>query len=671
MLKKWAIFLLLTFVCSISLPYVYALDEVIDELDTNEEEEIVEAVEEKTENTEIVKDSTVEEKIENDPIINNDGQIENVTVSNNEIAKEMKETKVVVASKGEVKVVKATRASTGAFEQVTSYTGKKIWDDASDIDELRPTSLNVVLLVNGVANEEYTATWTKNENEWTYTFENLPIFDANGKAISYSVDETKVPEGYELTKKVTPTEYTINIDEVTGDILRRETTCSTVEFQLSKTSADLYFLVAKKGNEFIIWTNKPLSDSEKEAIFNEIEKSGLMHEFKRDRAHFAYGEGKHNLSDGYITVTVDSNGNGVLTFDDPSTWSYWGEATLEAGKQITYNPGTTELTNTHEVEYTEATVVKVWDDKDDQDGIRPGSITMTLSNGDTVELSESNDWTATIKDLPKSKKGVDIEYSWTETEPTGYKNIKTEKEGTTTTITNQHIPEETEATVVKVWDDKDDQDGIRPTSITMTLSNGDTVELSESNDWTATIDKLPKKNKGVDIEYTWSETEPGGYKMIKAEKKGTTTTITNQHIPEVKNIIVTKVWDDDDDANGARPGSVTVRLIANNNELESAILSDENGWTYTFEKYAVNEKGKEIEYEVTEDEVNLYKTNIEKTDTGFVVTNKYDAPTGDEEEEEEEPVNPHTADHISTHVRMLFMSVMTIINCAYFMIKKN
>ena len=92
---------------------------------------------------------------------------------------------------------------------------------------------------------------------------------------------------------------------------------------------------------------------------------------------------------------------------------------------------------------------------------------------------------------------------------------------------------------------------------------------------------------------------------------------------------------------------------------------------YTFEKYAVNEKGKEIEYEVTEDEVNLYKTNIEKTDTGFVVTNKYDAPTGDEEEEEEEPVNPHTADHISTHVRMLFMSVMTIINCAYFMIKKN
>ena len=156
----------------------------------------------------------------------------------------------------------------------------------------------------------------------------------------------------------------------------------------------------------------------------------------------------------------------------------------------------------------------------------------------------------------------------------------------------------------------------------------------------------------------------------------TTTTITNQHIPEETDITVTKVWDDDDDANGARPKSVTIRLIVNDKEIESIELSDANGWTYTFEDYAVFENGKEVEYIITEDEVNLYKSNIEENEIGFVVTNTYNAPTGDEEEEEQEQdeedtTNPHTADHISTYIRTLFMSLITLINCAYFILKNN
>ena len=80
--------------------------------------------------------------------------------------------------------------------------------------------------------------------------------------------------------------------------------------------------------------------------------------------------------------------------------------------------------------------------------------------------------------------------------------------GTITSITNTHVPEETEATVKKVWDDNDDQDGIRPEELEVTLSNGTSVTLNEDNNWTAKVENLPKyENHGEEIEYTWTEGE--------------------------------------------------------------------------------------------------------------------------------------------------------------------
>ena len=79
--------------------------------------------------------------------------------------------------------------------------------------------------------------------------------------------------------------------------------------------------------------------------------------------------------------------------------------------------------------------------------------------------------------------------------------------GTVTTLTNTHTPETTEATVKKVWDDANNQDGIRPAELTVELSNGDTVTLNEANKWTATIGNLPKYADGEEIAYTWTEND--------------------------------------------------------------------------------------------------------------------------------------------------------------------
>ena len=100
-----------------------------------------------------------------------------------------------------------------------------------------------------------------------------------------------------------------------------------------------------------------------------------------------------------------------------------------------------EVVNSYSDEKTEATIKKVWNDFNNQDGIRPDSITVSLNNGESVVLNEDNNWSATIKDLPKYGKGVEIEYKWVEENiPNGYELTDTSINETVTTITNSHTP---------------------------------------------------------------------------------------------------------------------------------------------------------------------------------------------------------------------------------------
>ena len=85
---------------------------------------------------------------------------------------------------------------------------------------------------------------------------------------------------------------------------------------------------------------------------------------------------------------------------------------------------------------------------------------------------------------------------------------------------------------------------------------------------------------------------------------------------------MTKNWKNDTAAN--RPASITVRLKADGNEVETKTVSpDSDGnWTVDFENLPVNKNGKEIKYTVTEDEVQKY--NVEYSgnmDDGMVITN--------------------------------------------------
>ena len=317
-----------------------------------------------------------------------------------------------------------------------------------------------------------------------------------------------------------------------------------------------------------------------------------------------------------IVITVSDNGDGTLKV----------ERTGDAA-DIVFN-------NRYDV--TEATVKKIWDDNDNQDGIRPDDLVIALMKGEEkiaeVVLNDDNGWTETVKDLAKYEKdGVtEIEYTWVEVEiPEGYTLKSMEKEGVITSIINPHTPEVTEATVKKIWDDNDNQDGIRPDRLLVNLMNGETViatvELYDYNDWTATVSDLSKYEKGVEIVYTWSEVDlPEGYELSGSVCEATVTTLTNTHTPEKIEIKGGKIWRGEIDPINSRPVSITVRLYADGEQIRSIEVTSLNDWTFSFDGLDKYKDGKQIVYTLGEVPVPGYVTEID--DENYIIVNDWITP---------------------------------------------
>ena len=153
------------------------------------------------------------------------------------------------------------------------------------------------------------------------------------------------------------------------------------------------------------------------------------------------------------------------------------------------------------------------------------------------------------------------------------------------------------------------------------------VTLTAANNWTATIDHLPKYDNGQLITYTWSEQNlPAGYSLTGTAENGTLTTLTNSHTIEKTQVTVTKKWEDANNQDGYRPASVTVNLLADGTKIDSAVLNVENSWTHTWTGLDKKANGTAIDYTVTEDAVANYTTNITKASDGtftYTVTNTH------------------------------------------------
>lgn len=334
------------------------------------------------------------------------------------------------------------------------------------------------------------------------------------------------------------------------------------------------------------------------------------------------------------TVVLSEDNQWIATFSNLKKYTDGTEIVYTVkeisevdGYRTFYSDDTFTITNTHEVEKIDKTVTKVWDDADNQDGVRPDEVTvLLLANGvsteKTITLNEGNDWTATFENLDKKEAGRNIDYTLEELNVSnGYASSVKVVDGRFV-VTNSRSVEKVVKTAIKVWDDNNNQDGLRNDDTTVEVelyangeATGKKATLTKFNNYRYNFENLDKYSAGEEINYTIHElTSVDGY--TKTENG---MTVTNKHIPEVKDIEVVKKWDDNNNQDGIRPNEIVVTLYADGVEKASKTISSDTNWETEFKNYPVKSNGVDIKYTVVESEVDKY-TLTSNTINGNTIT---------------------------------------------------
>ena len=179
----------------------------------------------------------------------------------------------------------------------------------------------------------------------------------------------------------------------------------------------------------------------------------------------------------------------------------------------------------------------------------------------------------------------------------------------------------------KVWNDANNQDGIRPDEVTVKLiangiDTGKTAKATKADGWGYKFENLDKYDtNGDEIVYSVVEIGVPGY---TSHVNGTR--VTNTHDPAKIDIPVKKIWNDDNDAKGKRPQSVHITLFADGVKADEVDLNAGDNWAHTFANMPKFKDGKLIKYTVKEDAVASYESKITGDETEFQVTNTYKEP---------------------------------------------
>ena len=560
----------------------------------------------------------------------------------------------------------------------TSVKGTKTWNDNDNQDGLRPEKITVKLLADGevVSTKEVSA-----EDNWTYEFTDLDKFK-DGKEIVYTISEEAVEgytgtiDGFNITNKHTPVTISIPVvkswvDGNNQDGLRPDkvTINLLADGEVVKTAE-----VTAKDNWKYEFTGLDKFKNGKEIVYTLSEEKVEGYEVSYDGFNVV---NTHNpsktLISGVKTWNDDNNNDGIRpdsitvrisgkvldkeVYSDykvvtaSSDWKYSFENLPEYndGKLINYTISEDDvkgystsydgfnITNTHESEKVSIEGVKTWNDNNNQDGIRPEKITINLlADGEVIDstfASSDTDWKYSFENINKYKNGKEIKYSLSEVDVEGY-----ESDTLGFDIVNSHTPEVINFKAIKVWDDENNNDGIRPDSINVTLIgkvDGETIyssaqTISVDNNWTYVFENLPKYNNGTLIEYVIIEDVVNGY--VNSSLKSTTldnnvtTVIINTHVPEKTDIEVNKTWVDDNSS--SRPDTIYVDLVGEvqGTEVyhETVEITKDDDWTHIFENLYKYKDGKVIDYSISEKSVDGYTTSYDSFNIINTLNKKYE-----------------------------------------------
>ncbi|WP_083609351.1 Cna B-type domain-containing protein [Streptococcus acidominimus] len=466
---------------------------------------------------------------------------------------------------------------TNTYEvEKTSIAVNKVWEDTNNQDGKRPEQVSVQLYADGQA-VEGKLLMLNEVNNWRGSFDGLNKYKA-GKVIAYTLQEVAVPAGYQ--SRTTG-------DMVNGFTITNSYSPATTEVSGTKTWVDNEDQDGKRPEKLVVKLFKTVGGQTTEVETKEITSQNDWKYSFTNLPQFENGQ--------VINYTIDE--------DVPDGYT----KTVEG-----YH-----LTNTYSPEVTEVSGTKNWDDANNQDGKRPDSITVhLLANGQKVAsktVTAADNWSYHFGNLAKYTAGQLVTYAIVEEAVSSY---QARVDGYD--LTNSYSPEMIDITVHKNWEDGDNQDGKRPSSITVhLLANGERVDSQmlqpdAIGNWSIRFTNKPKYANGQAIRYTVEEVAVEEY-STKIEDF----TITNSYTPKEISYQVTKKWADKGNQDGKRPNSITVQLyksvaggepvavIGKTLTLTAADQTNADKWIGSFTKLPQFEKGQEITYSVREDEATL------------------------------------------------------------------
>ena len=349
-----------------------------------------------------------------------------------------------------------------------------------------------------------TGTWVKDANNyWSLanykevTEKYTPEFNGS----SFSVNLGNINQGFFITYKVKPSHKLIN-----GEQIKNSSSYSYNDHKMNEYTNTVYYQEA----------NGTANGYNYSLTIKKVDESGNpLHGATFDVIRQSTGEVVG-------TITTDSSGQGTIYGLLRDSYQL-KEVSAPKGYQLA---DTVIVTSTNfdskgavikiidKIEKTSVSGTKTWKDNNNQDGIRPRSITVNLlANGQQVAsktVSASDNWQYSFDNLAAYANGQKITYTVTEDAVAGYTSTV---DGYN--VTNNHTPATVKVSGTKTWKDNNNQDGIRPSSITVNLlANGQQVaskKVSASDNWQYSFDNLAAYANGQKITYTVTEDAVAGY----------------------------------------------------------------------------------------------------------------------------------------------------------------
>lgn len=478
---------------------------------------------------------------------------------------------------------------------------KVLWQDYDNAEGIRPDQINLKLFANegGTTTPKEDIHITSDTNTWKSS-QKYPVIKDNGDEIDYSLTCETVA-GYDVTINKNPNKKLFTVALV-----------HKIETKEMKITGS--------------WDDN--GDNERQRPTNiTIKITGFVNVAEVTKQEVIAHTTNDKIAEKTVTVPVYYRGEKVehvISVDDINGYTFGVEMIDNAAK----------ITGVHQATLTSYKINVIWDDNNNQDAQRPGSIGLVFTGSDGYESDitvAAPDWNTTIDGLQTKKDGNIIQFnvSMPQSSPVisnGYSSVIT-KSANTFTVKLKRDTETVDYTLYSVsFDDGSDVDGIRPAEVKVYLDDGQTPREFVVNTGKAygtsvtTWKNLPVYRNGTKINYTIRQEQISGY-TTTYKTVGTGFSITNMHKPAQKNIIVSVIWDDNGNETGYRPDKHQIFLTGSDGSSYSKTLGG-NGTVVFGNIPAMTSGGEEIEYTISQSALAGYNTTF--TNTGgnaWTITN--------------------------------------------------